>query len=230
MTPPEFDRILRDSAMSQPGPDPSLIEAISRGIVPGIRPVRPMISSWRLSAILVPGAVVLALLVSLLVGQSGLRSLSGFQATLIFGELAVLLWLASRALFAEMVPASARLTSPARLATWTALALTAVFVQLFPDRSTTDFVHRGLGCLTMGLLVAVPAGALSALWLRRGVVLQPSAAGAAAGLMGALAGVFALELHCPYLQAPHLLWHALVIPVAAVDGAGIGRSRRPNGR
>jgi hypothetical protein len=82
----------------------------------------------------------------------------------------------------------------------------------------------------MGLLVAVPAGALSALWLRRGVVLHPSAAGAAAGLMGALAGVFALELHCPYLQAPHLLWHALVIPVAAVAGAGIGRSRRPNGR
>ncbi|MGP8243740.1 MAG: NrsF family protein [Bryobacteraceae bacterium] len=222
MTPPEIDRMLSDSAAFQPGPDPSLVEAISRGIVPGLRPARPMISCWRLSAILVPGSVVLALLVSLLVGQYGLRSLSGFESALIFGELAVLLWLASRALFAEMVPASPRLTSPARLATWTALALMAVFLQLFPDRSTTGFVPRGLGCLTVGLLVAVPAGVLSALWLRRGLVLHPAAAGAAAGLVGALAGVFALELHCPFLQAPHLLWHVLVIPLAAAGGAGIG--------
>jgi hypothetical protein len=229
MTPPEIDRILRDSAASQAGPDPGLIEAISRGIVPGVRPVRPMISSWRLSAILVPGSAVWALLVSLLVGQAGLHSLSGFEAALIFGELAVLLWLASRALFAEMVPASRRLTSPARLATWTALALMAVFLQLFPDRSATGFVHRGVGCLSMGLMVAVPAGVLSGLWLRRGLVLHATDAGAAAGLMGALAGVFALELHCPHLQAPHLLWHVLVIPLAAAAGAGIGYVRRFRG-
>ncbi|MGO9894794.1 MAG: NrsF family protein [Bryobacteraceae bacterium] len=226
MTPPDIDRILRDSVESQPGPDAGLIEAISRGIVPGVRPVRPMMSSWRLSAILVPGSVGLALPVSMLVGQYGLRALSGFQAALIFSELAVLLWLASRALFAEMVPASPRLTSPARLATWAALALMAVFFELFPDRSATDFVHRGLGCLTMGLIVAAPAGALSALWLRRGLVLHATAAGAAAGLMGALAGIFALELHCPFLQPPHLLWHVLVIPAAALAGAGIGRIRR----
>jgi hypothetical protein len=229
MTPPEFDRLLRDSAASQPGPDPNLIEAIARGIVPGVRPVRPMISSWRLSAILVAGSGVLAMLVSLLVGQKGLHSLSGFQGALIFGELAVLLCLASRALFAEMVPASPRLASPARLATWTAVALMVVFLQLFPDRSATDFVRRGLGCLSLGLIVAVAAGVLSALWLRRGLVLNRATAGAAAGLMGALAGILTLELHCPYLQAPHLLWHVLVIPVAAAAGAGIGRMRRFRG-
>ena len=65
-----------------------------------------------------------------------------------------------------------------------------------------------------------------AIWLRRGLVLNATSAGAAAGLMGALAGISTLELHCPYLQAPHLLWHVLVIPVAAVAGAGIGRIRR----
>jgi hypothetical protein len=229
MTPPEIDRLLRDSAASQPGPDPGLIEAIARGIVPGVCPVRPMISSWSLSAILVAGSGILALLVSLLVGQYGLPRLSGLQRALIFGELAVMLWLASRALFAEMVPASPRLTSPARLATWTALALVAVFLQLFPDRSATDFVHRGLGCLSLGLIVALPAGVLSALWLRRGLVLNRAAAGAAAGLMGALAGILTLELHCPYLQAPHLLWHVLVIPLAAAAGAGIGYVRRSRG-
>jgi hypothetical protein len=223
MTPPEMDRMLRDSAASQPGPDPNLIETITGRIVPGVRPVRPMISSWRFSALLVPGVVVLALLISLLVGQLGLRRLSGFEAALIFGELAVLLWLASRALFAEMVPASARLASPGRLAAWAALALMALFLELFPDRSMAGFVHRGLGCLTMGLVVAVVAGTLSALWLRRGFVLDSTAAGAASGLMGALAGVFTLELHCPYLEAPHLLWHVLVIPLAALAGAAIGR-------
>ena len=211
MTPPEIDRILRDAAQSQPGPDAGLIEAIARGIVPGVRPVRAMISPASLSAILLTGSVAISLLVSILVGQYGLRALSRFQAALIFSELAMLLWLASRALYAEMVPAGGRLTSPARLAVWAALASMAMFVELFPDRSATDFVHRGLGCLVMGLMVAVPAGGLSA------------------GLVGALTGVFALELHCPYLQPPHLLWHALVIPVAALAGAGIGRMNRFRG-
>jgi len=229
MTPPEIDRMLRDASQSQPGPDAGLIEAIARGIVPGVRPVRAMISPARLSAVLLTGSVAIALLVSILVGQYGLRALSRFQAALIFSELAVLLWLASRALYAEMVPAGGRLTSPTRLAAWAAVASMALFVVLFPDRSATDFVHRGLGCLVMGLMVAVPAGGLSALWQRRGLVLNTAAAGAAAGLVGALTGVFALELHCPYLQPPHLLWHALVIPVAALAGAGIGRMKRFRG-
>jgi hypothetical protein len=226
MNPSEFDRLLREAAESQPGPDPSLIGKIAGEIVPGVKPVRPIVSSWQLSAALVPGSVALALLASMLVGQPGLGLLTAFQSTLIFSELAVLLWLASRALFAEMVPASPRLTSPARLATWAALALMAVFLQVFPDRSATDFVHRGLACLTLGSIVAVPGGLLAALWLRRGMVLNPTAAGAAAGLMGALVGIVTLEIHCPYLQAPHLIWHVLVIAVAVTAGAAIGRIRR----
>ena len=225
MTPPEFDRLLKDAADSQPGPDPGLVEKIERGILPDIRPSRRMISAGVLSVILVLGSTALALAASTLLGQAGLHLLSAFQGTLIFGTLGVLLWLASRSLFAEMVPASAKLTSPARLAAWSALALAALFLELFPDRSRDDFVHRGANCLGIGLIVAVVAGALAALWLRRGLVLDAARAGAAAGLVGALAGILTLQLHCPYQQPPHLLWHVMVIPVAAAAAAWIGGIR-----
>jgi hypothetical protein len=42
-------------------------------------------------------------------------------------------------------------------------------------------------------------------------------------MLGGLAGVGLLELHCPNFQTAHILvWHAAVVPVSAALGAWLG--------
>jgi hypothetical protein len=57
--------------------------------------------------------------------------------------------------------------------------------------------------------VGIPIGALAAglfwLVLRRGAILSPSMTGAATGLLAGLVGASVLEIHCPNLDALHIL-------------------------
>ncbi|HXK04781.1 MAG TPA: NrsF family protein, partial [Verrucomicrobiae bacterium] len=68
------------------------------------------------------------------------------------------------------------------------------------------------------------AGLAGWLVLRRGFAVNPMAAGLAAGTLASLAGVGMLELHCPNLEALHVLvWHTAVVPVSAFAGAVLAR-------
>jgi hypothetical protein len=59
--------------------------------------------------------------------------------------------------------------------------------------------------------------------LRHGFAVNAASAGLVAGTLGGLAGVGMLELHCPNLQAAHILvWHTAVVPVSAALGALLG--------
>jgi hypothetical protein len=56
--------------------------------------------------------------------------------------------------------------------------------------------------------------------LRRGFAANPAMAGLATGTLAGLAGVIALELHCPIFAVMHVtVWHTAVIPVSACLGA-----------
>jgi hypothetical protein len=116
---------------------------------------------------------------------------------------------------------------PSTLLALSSIALLAVFGHLFRDYHIDHFFSAGIACLLTGLLHAIPAGLLSWLMLRRGFAVNPASAGLVAGTLGGLAGVGMLELHCPNLQAAHVLvWHTAVVPVSAAVGALLARRIR----
>jgi hypothetical protein len=63
--------------------------------------------------------------------------------------------------------------------------------------------------------------------LRRGAILSPIMTGAATGLLAGLAGATALEIHCPNLDASHILVsHLGVAVLGAVAGLVVGWCQR----
>jgi hypothetical protein len=94
---------------------------------------------------------------------------------------------------------------------------------VFQFQHEQNFWRQGWSCLRAG----VPLGLVAALpfWLllRRGAILAPRIAGAAAGLLAGLVGTSALEIHCPILDAWHILtWHLGVALLGAVVGFAAG--------
>ena len=105
------------------------------------------------------------------------------------------------------------------------LALMALFAALFGGYAMDGFVPEGVACLRAGLLHALPAAAGTWLILRRGMAVNRTAAGAAAGTLAGLAGVAMLELHCPNLRAIRVMaWHVAVVPISAGAGALAARA------
>jgi hypothetical protein len=59
--------------------------------------------------------------------------------------------------------------------------------------------------------------------LRRGVVLNPAAAGALTGLLAGVSGLTLLEIFCPNPDKYHILaWHMGAALVSTIGGAAIG--------
>ena len=65
--------------------------------------------------------------------------------------------------------------------------------------------------------------------LRRGAILAPSMTGAATGLLAGLVGTSVLEIHCPNLDAWHILIsHLGVAMLCALAGLVIGLAAELN--
>jgi hypothetical protein len=119
-----------------------------------------------------------------------------------------------------MIPGSRRRISPGAFLGFASAALLAVFAFLFRDYRTDHFFSVGIVCLLTGFLHAIPAALLGWLLLRRGFAVSSVSAGLVAGVLGGLAGVGVLELHCPNFEAAHVLvWHTAVVPLSGAAGA-----------
>ena len=81
----------------------------------------------------------------------------------------------------------------------------------------------GIACIRNGLVNSIPA--LFGFWLllRRGAILHAKLVGAAAGMLGGLAGLTVLELSCPNVNVFHILvWHCGGVLISSVGGALLG--------
>jgi hypothetical protein len=216
----EIDKILKQAAKAPEDVAPVLLDRIATSIESSLGPVRPLPPSWVLEGRLVLICAAVALAGAARSGFYGIQRLSVLERGLIFPALGVLTWLAGTAYVSEMIPGSRRRVSPQLLLVAGSMALLAIFAGLFRDYRTDHFLSRGLVCLTVGLVYAIPTGFASWLLLRRGFAVNSVSAGLVAGTLAGLAGVTMLELHCPNLQAPHvMLWHTAVIPLSAGAGA-----------
>jgi len=223
MTPQEVDRILAQSAERSLHRDlESTVARVKSALPFSIAPVRPMPSPLVLGILCLAifGAVASAGAVAF--GMYGLPVLSPMARAVIFPLLITSACIAAVAVIRECRPAGGTRMVGAALLFGT-FALLSAFAALFQDYAMPRFFPEGVKCLAAGLVCAIPAGVLILLLLRRGLVLDWRAAGMAGGTLAGLAGIGMLELHCPILQAPHIMfWHVAVVWISGMTGWLIG--------
>ena len=208
---------------------PELTKAIAEGIglnLSAVRPLRPFgyYAAGFLLIFLAPIVAALGML-----RTYGIATMSPAAIVLAFGALAICAALLAVSLAADMSPGSRRPAPSVVLTGGILLSLAAIFCVLLPYRTETSFwVQSGL-CLQLGVVFAVPTAALAWGLLRRGAVLSPAISGAAAGLLGGLAGLTVLEIHCPDHNLAHVLvahWGAALVCTAIGLVAGASMEER----
>ena len=205
-------------------PSPQQLEQIQARLLADLKPVKPLPrSGWFSLAFLLVAAVAVAIGVAHL-GTAGWQALGAFRRVAVFlvvegGLLGLAILVAG-----QMVPGNRALVPPGA-AVVAALGLpAAIFATLFEFHQEQTFVATGLMCLEIGLACAVPVAVVCWLILRKGVVLNPVAAGALTGLLAGLAGLTLLEIFCPNPDKYHILvWHMGAALVSTIGGAAIGR-------
>lgn len=223
----EIDSLLTKAASARYVLKPETLQRVANSIKLSLRPVRPLPPAWMLTCGLVGISAIVSLAGATRAGFFGFEKMDFEQRSIIFSALLILAWVAGSGFVQEMIPASRRHISPPAMLGLGILTLTGVFALLFRDYRTDHFVSVGVVCLLTGLLHSIPAALLSWLVLRRGFALNSISAGFAAGILGGLAGVGLLELHCPNFEAPHILvWHTAVVPLSGALGALIGWALR----
>jgi hypothetical protein len=145
--------------------------------------------------------------------------MSPLQAVVILGTLAISAGLLAYSLAQQMTPGSRHRIPPRLLPAGIIVSLMVAIAVLFQFQYERNFVEHGWACIRAG----TPIGFLAAVpfWLviRRGTILSPRLTGAATGLFAGLTGTSALEMHCPNLDAWHILASHLGV---AVLGALLG--------
>ena len=104
-----------------------------------------------------------------------------------------------------MVPGSLHRISPRLLPIAILMSLMVAIAALFQFQCDADFWPGAWVCLRAGTPIGFLSAAAFWLVLRRGAILSPTMTGAAAGLLSGLLGTIVLELHCPNLDALHVL-------------------------
>ncbi|MGA2169622.1 MAG: NrsF family protein [Terracidiphilus sp.] len=216
----EIDEVLRKAGRVPHDLPSETLQRVADSIKPSLRPVRPLPPTWVMTGGLVLVCAAVSLAGAARAGFFGFAKMDLLERLLVFPALVLLAWVAGSAFVHEMIPGSLRRVSPGALLGFGSAALLAVFAFLFRDYRTDHFFSVGIVCLLTGFLHAIPAALLGWLLLRRGFAVNSVSAGLVAGVLGGLAGVGVLELHCPNFQAAHVLvWHTAVVPLSGAVGA-----------
>jgi hypothetical protein len=219
----ELDDIVTKAAPKPYSLEPGALQRVADSIRPSLRPVRPLPPQWLMTTGLVLVCAAVSLAGAARAGFFGFDKMDMSERLLIFPSLVLLACVAAGAFVHAMIPGSLRRISPGAVLGVGSAAMIAVFGAMFRDYRTDHFFAAGIVCLLMGLVHAVPAALLGWLLLRRGFAVDSVSAGLAAGVLGGLAGIGLLELHCPNFQAAHILvWHTAVLPLSSAVGALVG--------
>jgi hypothetical protein len=176
------------------------------------------------------GALTWAFVVILSAGlRPDLGSLAGGGAALVMGATLIGLALAALRRRARGLPADLRLSYLAVVAAPAAYAAASVLMVRPHDDGACTTMQGNLACLALATLVALGAGAAMTVALQRSLLNGASWRGAAAGALAGLVGALSVHLHCPLQNLEHLLFaHGAPILLFAGAGAVLGsRVGRP---
>jgi hypothetical protein len=191
--------------------------------------VRPLPSDESMFAIGLLVFLAFSILLAAAVGFQGFLRLNALQRICDYAAILVAAALFSLAIVPEIVPGARRRISLFTLVILLLLALSLTTVTLFPNFDLAYFVKRGVPCLRFGLVCAAISAALGYWLIKKGYASSPVRAGAIFGGFTGLVGVAALALHCPILNAAHILvWHCGAILISALAGALLGSLPLPN--
>jgi hypothetical protein len=204
-------------------PSPTTLQHIAEGMATNLRAVRSMAPARYFFGAFMGIFVSLVALGVYRLGAFAIGVMSPLQTTAILSTLAIGTGLLCYSLVLQMVPGSRHRIPPRLLPVAITISLTIAITILFQFQHERSFWGNAWGCIRAG----TPIGALAAVpfWLvlRRGAILSPSMTGAAAGLLAGLVGASVLEIHCPNLDAWHiLLSHLGVAMLCALAGLVIG--------
>jgi hypothetical protein len=204
-------------------PSPEILHQIERTLAVGLRPIRPLAPARYFFAIFVAIFILIVAAGVYRLGAFAISVKSPLQSIATLGALAASAGLLAYSLAHQMAPGSRQRIPPRLLPAAVISLLALVMAGLFRFQHEGDFWGSGWACLRAG----TPLGLLAALpfWLllRQGAILSPRVTGVAAGLLAGLVGTSVLEIHCPILDAPHILiWHLGIALLGAVAGLAAG--------
>jgi len=204
-------------------PSPATLRQIADKMATNLRPVRPMAPARYFFGALVSIFVFIVALDVYRMGAYALAVMTPLQTAAILSALAISSALLAYSLVHQMVPGSLHRIPPRLLPVAIIISLTIAIIVLFQFQHERNFWGNTWGCIRAG----TPIGALAAVpfWmvLRRGAILSPGITGAATGLFAGLVGTSVLEIHCPNLDAWHILAsHLGVAILCALAGLVIG--------
>lgn len=204
-------------------PTADVLGQIERRIVADLQVVRPVMPARNILLLAAIFASLLFIAVYSL-GAFAIRVMSPLQTSTILGTTAIGTGFLIYSLIHQMVPGSLHRVSPRLLPIAILSSLIGVMTVLFQFQHDADYWLRALVCLRAG----TPIGFLTAVpfWLvlRRGAIISPTMTGATTGLLSGLVGTSVLEIHCPNLDAWHILVSHLGIAVlCSMAGLTLGR-------
>ena len=212
-----------DSSVPVDPLSPAVLHKIADSLADNLRPVRPLAPARYFVGAFVGIFVAIVALSGYRLGAVVIAVMTPLQTTAILCTLAIGAGLLAYSLANQMVPGSRHRIPPALLAAGVTLLVAMPMAVLFRVQQEENFWGSAWVCIRAGTLVGAFAAVPFWLVLRRGAILFPRTTGAAAGLLAGLAGTSMLEMHCPILDARHiLLSHLGVAILCALTGLAMG--------
>jgi hypothetical protein len=211
-------------------PSPGTIRHIADSIATDLRPVRPMAPTGYFFGGFVGIFVAVVAFFVYRMGPLAIAVMTPLQTIAIVTALAVSTGLLANSLVHQMVPGSRHRISPRLLPAGIGILLTFVIAVLFQFQHEQTFWGHAWPCIRAGTPIGVLATVPFWMILRRGAILSPSMTGATTGLLAGLVGTSVLEIHCPNLDAWHILIsHLGVAMLCALAGLIIGLAAEVKG-
>lgn len=228
---PRCAALLHWAAAPLPSPEvPAPVLARIQSIVQqDLRPVAPLpaLGTSLFAAFLL--AALLAFLHAGIFGTRGWLSLATLQLAALFTLAILALGASATSLWSSLQPGARQPLPPLLPILLPAAGFPLLTALLFPKGPNHNFLTEGAICLTVGLLFAAVAAAVTARAARRGHATNPRLTGALIGAFSGLTGVVSLMISCPNHELAHMaIWHSLVILFAIVTGYRMGARALPS--
>jgi len=204
-------------------PSPATLQQIAEGIATNLRPVSPVAPAGCFFAAFSGIFVSIVALFVYRIGALAIAVMTPLEAVATLTALAVSTGLVAYSLAHQMIPGSRHRISPRLLPVGIGVLLTIMIAVLFQFQREQNFWQHAWPCIRVGTPIGVLAAVPFWLILRRGAILSPAMTGATTGLLAGLVGTSVLEIHCPNLDAWHILVsHLGVAMLCALAGLIIG--------
>jgi hypothetical protein len=212
-----------DISVAVDTPSPATLRQIADGMAANLRAVRPVGPARYFFGALVGVFICIVALGVYRMGAFAIAVMTPLQIVAILSALAGSGGLLAYTLVQQMVPGSRHRISPRLVPVAITVSLTIAMAVLFQFQEERNFWGNAWACLRAGTPFGVVAAVPVWLILRRGAILSPSLTGVATGLFAGLVGTSVLAIHCPNLDAWHILVsHLGVAILCALAGLVIG--------